>query len=214
MARRRKDKALQTRERILDAAIEVFHRRGVARPSLTDVAELAGVTRGAVYGHFENKADMFSALCDRIRLPAETITDADPTACRADPLGELRDSWIFLLRQTATNPQWRRILDIIFHRCELVEETGQIRERMQAGHRNGQERLAELLRKAVSKGQLPADLDIDAAVPLLHGSLYGVLMAWLFQPEAYALAERAEHYVDAILDMLRLSPSLRRGEPA
>src|SRR5690606_42076382 len=110
--------------------------------------------------------------------------------------------------------QWRRILDIIFHRCELVEETGQIRERMQAGHRNGQERLAELLRKAVSKGQLPADLDIDAAVPLLHGSLYGVLMACLCQPEAYALAARAEHYVDAILDMLRLSPSLRRGAPA
>lgn len=214
MARRRKDKALETRERILDAAIDVFHERGVARPSLTDVAELAGVTRGAIYGHFENKADLFSALCDRIRLPDETITDADPAACRADPLGELRDSWIFLLRQTATNSQWQRILDIIFHRCELVEETGQIRERMQAGHRNGQERLAELLHRAINKGQLPRDLDIDAAVPLLHGSLYGVLMAWLFQPEAYDLAEHAEHYVDAILDMLRLSPSLRRPAPA
>src|SRR5690606_18567469 len=72
MARRSKAEALETRETILDAAIEVFHQHGVARPSLTEVARLAGVTRGAVYGHFRNKADLFNALCDRIRLPAET----------------------------------------------------------------------------------------------------------------------------------------------
>ncbi|MGK9806601.1 TetR family transcriptional regulator, partial [Salmonella enterica subsp. enterica] len=43
MARRTKEEALETRHRILDAAEAVFHARGVARPSLADIAEATGV---------------------------------------------------------------------------------------------------------------------------------------------------------------------------
>lgn len=209
MAKRRQKKALETRERILDCAIEVFHERGVARPSLTDIAKLAGVSRGAVYGHFENKADLFFALCDRVRLPTEAISDADPVACRADPLGELRESWLFLLQEATNNPEWRQILDIIFHRCELVAESGQIQQRLHQGQQEATQRMTELLRRAVALGQLPADLNIDAAVPLLHATLIGVLSSWLFQPEAYDLATQAECYVDALLHMIRTAPGLR-----
>lgn len=210
MARRRKEDALETRERILDAAIDVFHEHGVARPSLTEVAALAGVTRGAIYGHFQNKADLFSALCDRVRLPAEMVRDTDPAACRADPLGQLRESWLYLFDKATTDRDWRRILDIIFHRCELVTESGEIQQRLLRGHTDGTARMAELLRQAVAKGQLPADLDVDAAMPLLHGSLAGVLMEWLARPDAYDLAARAQRYVDSLIDMLKLSPLLRR----
>lgn len=209
VTRPRQKRALETRERILDCAIEVFHERGVARPSLTDIAKLAGVTRGAVYGHFENKADLFAALCDRVRLPTEAISETDPVACQTDPLGELRESWLFLLRQAGTDPEWRRILDIIFHRCELVTESGQIQQRLHEGHREGTLRMTELLQRAVAVGQLPADLDVDAAMPLLHASLTGILNTWLFQPATFDLAAQAERYVDALLDMLRTAPGLR-----
>lgn len=211
MAKRSKEEALETREKILDAAIVVFHERGVARPSLTDVAELAGVTRGAVYGHFENKADLFSALCDRVQLPTELLCEAEAAACETDPLGKLREIWIFLLRKAVHNPDWRRIFDIIFHRCELVEESGLIRNRMHQAHGQGTARMTELLRRAVNKGQLPADLDIESAMPLLHASLVGVLSEWLFRPEAFDLAAEAERYVDSLLSMLQTAPMLRRS---
>lgn len=209
MARNRQKRALETRERILDCAIEVFHERGVARPSLSDIAELAGVTRGAVYGHFENKADLFAALCDRVRLPTEAISDIDPSACRSDPLGELRSLWLYLLQQVASDPEWQKILDIIFHRCELVAESGQIKQRLHQGHREGTAREAELLQRAVALGQLPADLDVAAAVPLLHASLVGLLNTWLFLPDSFDLAAESERYVDALMQMLRTAPSLR-----
>ena len=48
MARRTKAEAEQTREQILDAAEAVFLDRGVARASLAEIAQAAGVTRGAV----------------------------------------------------------------------------------------------------------------------------------------------------------------------
>lgn len=210
MARRTKEEARQTRERILDAAIDVFHEHGVARPSLSQVAKLAGVTRGAVYGHFQNKADLFFALCDRVRLPTEVMSDASPRGCRADPLGKLRDAWVGLLRQAATDPKARRIFDILFHRCELVAESGLIQPRMQQGYQESLERMAALLARAVELGQLPADLDVDAAAPLLHGSLIGVLQEWLFRANPYDLAACADRYVDALLEMVRTSPALRR----
>ena len=48
MARRTKEDAEATRNKLLDAALEVFYAKGVAGASLTDVAVAASVTRGAV----------------------------------------------------------------------------------------------------------------------------------------------------------------------
>jgi AcrR family transcriptional regulator len=56
----------QTRNALLDAAAEVFARRGFAGASLDEIAETAGFTRGAIYKHFDDKEDLFFALMDRL----------------------------------------------------------------------------------------------------------------------------------------------------
>jgi TetR/AcrR family acrAB operon transcriptional repressor len=61
MARRTKEEALETREQVLDAAELVFRERGVGHASLAEVADAAGVTRGAIYHHFASKAELFEA---------------------------------------------------------------------------------------------------------------------------------------------------------
>ena len=208
MARKRKEEALETRERILDAAIEVFHKRGVSRPSLTEIAELAGVTRGAVYGHFQNKADLFIALTDRIQLPDESLCQA-PLDGGCDPLGELRKRSLFLFREVTTNEQYRRIFEIIFMRCELVTENGEIFQRCRDGHAEGEMRLRKLVEGAINAAQLPANLDVGLAVPILHGSIIGLVNDWLINPSAYDLVEVGTRQVDALLDMLTSSPHLR-----
>ncbi|MGL6253408.1 MAG: TetR family transcriptional regulator, partial [Billgrantia desiderata] len=75
MARRTKAEAAATREALLDAAEEVFLERGVARTSLEQIAREAGVTRGAVYWHFKNKADLFRAMLLRVRMPFEELVE-------------------------------------------------------------------------------------------------------------------------------------------
>lgn len=49
MARRTKQEALKTRQQLIDAAIFTFAERGVTHTTLTDIAQAAQVTRGAVY---------------------------------------------------------------------------------------------------------------------------------------------------------------------
>ena len=62
VARRTKEEAAVTRELLLDAAERVFRERGVAGSTLAEVAAAAGVTRGAVYWHFHDKADLYAAM--------------------------------------------------------------------------------------------------------------------------------------------------------
>lgn len=213
MARRTKEDAQKTRGRILDAAIEVFHDRGVATPSLTEVAELAGVTRGAVYGHFTNKSDVFAALCDRIRLPLEAACQSTDADVCDDPLGALGSGWVDFLQHTARDVQQRKILTIVVHRCELLEANGAILQRIKTGREEGLAHMKRLLSIAVARGQLPANLNIDRALVFFHTSVMGLLSDWLLGTDSFDLAGVSPQIVEALKDALQLSPALRDAEP-
>ena len=61
----REESRQRTRERLLDAAAEVFNRLGYHAASLEAVAEAAGFTKGAVYSNFATKNELFEALLRR-----------------------------------------------------------------------------------------------------------------------------------------------------
>jgi TetR/AcrR family acrAB operon transcriptional repressor len=210
MVRCTKEEAQETRNRILDAAENVFHSKGVVQTSLADVAKAAEVTRGAIYWHFKNKTDLFEAMCDRVRLPMEAMLEANADLRESDPLGQLRSIAIFVLQHTATDPHSRRVRDIIFHKCEFVDVTDPISMRRQQCHSESRGHIERDLKNAQSKGQLPADLDIPLAAVVFHSAIGGTLSNWLFAPESFDLAADAERLVDAWLDMLRNAPSLRQ----
>jgi AcrR family transcriptional regulator len=54
------------RDRILDAAMTVFRRHGFRRSSIEQAAEAAGLTRQALYHHFDSKEALFRAVVDRL----------------------------------------------------------------------------------------------------------------------------------------------------
>lgn len=60
--RRTKEEAEKTREKLLQAAESVFGQKGYAATRLSDIAEEARVTRGAIYHHFANKKELFICL--------------------------------------------------------------------------------------------------------------------------------------------------------
>ena len=62
--KRTKEEAEETRKSVLDAALRVFSRKGYAAAALKEIAEEAGVTRGAIYHHFANKEQLYLALAD------------------------------------------------------------------------------------------------------------------------------------------------------
>ena len=71
--RRTKEDAKKTRTALLASAERLFLANGVTRTSLSQIAYDAGVTRGAVYWHFENKSDLLNQLLDQVRISPEKI---------------------------------------------------------------------------------------------------------------------------------------------
>lgn len=95
----------RTRERLLDAAADVFNRFGYHGASLEAVAEAAGYTKGAVYSNFASKAELFVALAER--RGATAGLDDMTRAFLAMPIGDFVDGMGEMLRsQAARDEAW------------------------------------------------------------------------------------------------------------
>ncbi|MFW6349181.1 MAG: TetR family transcriptional regulator [Thiohalospira sp.] len=213
MARKSREEAEATARRILDAAETVFCEKGVAATTLHDIAAAAGVTRGAIYGHFRNKEDLFNRMHERVHLPIEALATEAASDDEPDPLGSLRGLLLRVLGETAGNAHQRRVLEILFHKCERVPATETLVARQQALNAQGRERTRRLLANAVARGQLPADLDCRRAAIGLHASITGLLFDWLLDPHAFDLAAEAAPLVDTWLTGLATASDLRLGTP-
>ncbi|MBV6286327.1 TetR family transcriptional regulator [Pseudomonas aegrilactucae] len=209
MVRRTKEEAQETRNQILEAAEKAFHTRGVARTTLADIAKLAGVTRGAIYWHFKDKGELVQALLDSLREPIEALARAGESEDELDPLGCMRKLLIQLMQQMVREPRTRRINEILHHKCEFTDDMCEIRQQRQATTLDCYERIALTLNNAVKRGQLPSDLNPQRAAIAAFAYIDGIIGSWLLLPDSFDIAADAEQWVDAGLDMLRLSPALR-----
>jgi TetR/AcrR family acrAB operon transcriptional repressor len=214
MARRTKEEALETRCRILDTAEQVFSEKGVARTSLAGIADAAGVTRGAIYWHFKNKGDLFTAMLDRVVLPMEEMIRKAADASTADPLASLRAGCVHALRQTVDDAQCRRVFEILTRKCEYVDELQSLAERIQQCRAQGLDMMERALRNAVRKGQLPQHVNTRRAALGLHAYVDGLIYDWLSAPDSFALGRQAGPLVEQYLDGLRYVAQPARKRPA
>jgi len=213
MARRTKAEAAVTREQLLDAAERAFRERGVATTTLGEVAAAAGVTRGAVYWHFRDKADLIQALCERATLPLDAIFQRLRTEASDDPLGALRKCAIASLTHLARDSRAQAVFQLVYQNSGVDDDLAPLasaHERERCGCLN---QVTEIFERAVMAAQLPADTDPALAAHALHAYMSGLMQAWVREPAAYDLAAAAPALVDAMLGGLRASPP-RRAAPS
>jgi TetR/AcrR family transcriptional regulator, acrAB operon repressor len=210
MVRRTKEEAWETRNRILDTAEKVFCDKGVSRTTLAEIADAAGLTRGAIYWHFRNKGDLFGAMLDRIALPMEEMVKQAAGAAVADPLQRIKDMCIYVLRRTAEDPQCRRVFEILFHKCEVVEDMAAPLARQLECRARGVAMIERAFANAIRKGQLPAGVNAKRAANGLICYIDGLLYNWLIDSKSFPLAREAECLVDQYLAGLKLDPAATR----
>lgn len=202
MARRTKQEAQETRARLLDAAEQLFHERGVSRTSLQDIAQAAGVTRGAVYWHFEDKVQLFNAMMERATMPLEEDFEPSVSPGPDRPLDDLRLRLMNVMHCAAFNARTRRAFEIANLRVEFVGEMASIRGRKVAAHREWTEHNRDAFERARALGQLPPDVDAHQAAIGLMALIGGLLHHWILDPEAFDLMEvgqaRLEHYLSSL----------------
>jgi TetR/AcrR family acrAB operon transcriptional repressor len=179
MVRRTKDEAAATREHLLDTAEQVFLARGVARASLLDIAAAAGLTRGAIYWHFKDKAELFLAMLDRIQLPCEAahceqlLLNPPQTAEAFEQL--LRQAVLLPLQRLCDDAQVRRVFTIVIHRTEYSDDLASVMARHRQAIADWTAHMTALLRAGRDRGLIRADLDPDLTARGLFALVDGLL---------------------------------------
>ncbi|MDR5891455.1 MULTISPECIES: TetR family transcriptional regulator [Halomonas] len=202
MARKTKAEAAATREALLDAAEEVFLEKGVARTSLEQIARHAGMTRGAVYWHFRNKADLFQAMLNRVRMPFQELVEeiGDPGLADA-PLEAIRLACVSGFERLE-RPRYRRVHAILIHHCEVFGDIDPLAMQNEMAEESCGA-LRDYLQCAARLGQLRDDLSPEVAAQLLQSMLGGLFHDWLRNHEQFSIVEQGNLLVKTQLDLFR-----------
>ncbi|MDW5443133.1 TetR family transcriptional regulator [Polaromonas sp. SM01] len=206
MARRTKEDALATRQSLLDAAELLFQAQGVSRTSLNDIAKQAGTSRGAIYWHFKDKADLFNAMMERVTLPLEQSFDDVMRDAQTDPLARICHGIRQALLHIATDPHTRRVFEVATHKVEYVDELQAVRLRHLTVRHEFLQQVESGLLDAAERQALTLTAPASTVAQGLHAIIDGLIQNWLLDSTAFDLAAVGQDVVDIYLAGLGFKP--------
>lgn len=144
------------------ALFEEWARTGYAAISLERVAARAGAGKAAIYRRWPSKRDFASDAIETVGLNLSAF--ADHGSLEGDVL-----AFLVATRRLLRHPLARRILPDLFAERARSGDLAPVLERLSAARRRGG---ADLLDRAVARGELRADLDRELALDLIPSALY------------------------------------------
>ena len=197
MARRTKEDSLETRRAIIAAAREVFHAHGVSRTSLEQIATAAGVTRGAIYWHFADKAELFYAMRDEVQIPLIDRSDLALAAGEPglDPLQKIERFLAVVLDQVTGDEATQKTFQILTFKCEYVGEFARDLDVACVMHTDLRDKLATLYREAQRLGILRAGLTPMCAAIDTVIFMSGLIKIWVVDENGLLVRKHAKRLV-------------------
>lgn len=193
--RRTKEEAEQTKQALLDAALLVFSRDGFAASRLADIAAEAGVTRGAIYHHFESKANLYMALLKRAEAEQQAVMQS--AIKEGGTIAEItRRILVRAFETLAQRPTFRRVMALSLFKVADSEELSALVAKRREEAVTLIESIAGIMAQGVAAGDFRAELDPHTAARAFIAYQQGVTRLWLANPQAFAIAEEAGSLAD------------------
>ena len=178
--RRTKSDSLQTRADLICAALDLFDEQGVSKTTLVQVAERAGVTRGAVYWHFKNIEDLFDAMCDTVMSNFQQTMGNRMNTPAWDCFLE---NILFSFNIVNENKQLQKFLRVISRKWESTPDNAGIYKIWEKHAALGEERLLLLLQTAQKNGKLAEHISIHEAAHTIRAMHWGLIISWITQQD-------------------------------
>ncbi|MEE6179266.1 TetR/AcrR family transcriptional regulator [Mycobacterium sp. 050134] len=164
MARQVRSEA--TRRKILDAAIDVFGEVGYAAAGWGTIIERTGMTKGALYHHFDSKESLASAI---IQEGSETVLDAVRNVCKSSsPALENIVHGTFTIAKVLNSERFSRAAE------QLTHTLGGFNEAASRFCTGLVEVLAAEARRATAEGDLRDDIDADVLSESIVAGIFGI----------------------------------------
>lgn len=154
------------RQRILEAATDLFSARGFADVSMQQIADASGITKATMYHHFRNKEDLFVEV---VRTITNTMFLAWIDIAKAgDPLHTtLKNIVNFIVEVSRNTNAWTIMSDIERH---IDQET---MKEIFTDHPEPHEALRDLFKRAVEAGEM-RQIDPDLMAAVFSGMVFGL----------------------------------------
>ncbi|MGW7529112.1 ScbR family autoregulator-binding transcription factor [Streptomyces sp. NPDC054783] len=190
-ARLKQDRALQTRQSVLESAAAVFAEKGFPGVTILDVAEHAGLTKGAIYFHFANKEALAEAVVQEFYRRLPLIVDP-ALELGLSPLRTVVEA----LQRTATAFRDDRVIQA---GARLQIERSYIGATLPAPYVDFETLLTGLLTQADEAGELRPGLSPESYARILISAFFGAQHISWVQSDRQDLKERVGEIVDAVL---------------
>jgi TetR/AcrR family transcriptional regulator, acrAB operon repressor len=210
MVRKTKEDASITRQRIINAAREVFLENGVSRTSLEKIARHADLTRGAVYWHFTNKAELFHAMREQVFLPLIDRMDdmflAQTSNLESkDPLARIEEFLQETIQLLNDHQETRQTYEIMMSKCEYVDEFANVLQQTLDNCSCIESNYKRLYQEAQNQGLLnplhqPQQLATDT-----HLFFTGLLNLWVKDTDGSRIRNQAQQLISAHMNLRRKS---------
>ncbi len=198
--KRTPEEAEATRLKILEAAARVFTSTSFNASRLEDIAQEAGVTRGAIYWHFDNKQDLFRNL---MQLRMGNITESLSAIYLSDlpPAEKLQRLLLESLLSLETDSDYRNGIRLVMSISSQDEQLESMQSRMQQHFRMMITHLESLLQECGSDGELLSDINVPLAAGSLVAWYEGIAGLWLrtVDQSPFSLTRDAEELVRMML---------------
>ncbi len=163
-------------QRILDAALDVFSRKGYHDARMDEIVDKSATSKGSIYFHFPNKEQLFLALVDRFAdLLERRITEA--IAEEAAGMAKVQAAVEACL---ATFGRYRRQAKILLVQASGLGNTFE-QKRLEINERFAN-LIASYLDEAVAVGDI-APLDTEVVSHAWMGAIYNVVIRWVYTGE-------------------------------
>ena len=203
MARRTKEEAEQTKEAILASALDLFYEKGFARTTFDEIAKRINLTKGAVYWHFRNKADLLAELMK------QKFQEKDKRTWSHYPpinnLEELRGGFSNAAKSIESDPEFCKFLSFVIFQMEWSEIiTARIRQQIHEIADYPWLNLKEKLTFIQKSGEISADVDINDLTTLLSCTWRGIVDAFIAKRFPMNLNRSVLQAFDLIMDGLKV----------
>ncbi len=186
-----------TRERILDAALNIFSAKGFHDTKLDEIVAEGGVSKGSIYFHFPNKEKLFIALVDQFADLIERRAK-EAIAQQAPGIQRVRAALEAVLE---TFGKYRRPAKLL-----LVQAVGlgNVFERKRLEVNDRFARLIQIyLDEAIADGSI-APVNTHIVAHAWMGAIYNVVIQWVYTSEP-----SKQEIMDALLPLLLKSVDYR-----
>lgn len=205
MARKTKEDAELTRQRIITAAREVFAKRGVSHTTMEQIATHAQVTRGAVYWHFANKIELFHAMRDQAMSPfIEQMNAAVLNDQTEDPLTPMEQYFCNTISTLQQSDSTRQTYEIMMAKCEYVDEFNDVLQQLLINCQIFIEKTQLLYEKAQQKGLIHPDISPSALAMDTHLFFGGLIHLWIKDNSNLGYRDQAIEHIKQHIRLRRI----------